>query len=156
LAIANDGRLHETAYKRGKTMSQPRIRHLAIISRDPAKLSEFYQSVFEMELIHVSPHGRAFYLSDGYLTLAILPHRLEGEAAVGINHFGWSVEDSADFSDKLVAAGVEEPKARPSTRPFAELRGVDPEGNQFDLSEHGFDQVEYAAERAKKKTLADS
>ena len=32
-------------------MSQPRIRHLAIISREPAKLSEFYQSVFEMELI---------------------------------------------------------------------------------------------------------
>jgi catechol 2,3-dioxygenase-like lactoylglutathione lyase family enzyme len=137
-------------------MSQPRIRHLAIISREPAKLSEFYQSVFEMELIHVSPHGRAFYLSDGALTLAILPHRLEGAAAVGINHFGWSVADREEIVDKLVAAGVEEPKARPSTRPFAEFRGVDPEGNQFDLSEHGFDAVEYAAERERKKILADS
>jgi catechol 2,3-dioxygenase-like lactoylglutathione lyase family enzyme len=137
-------------------MSKPRIRHLAIMSREPAKLSEFYQSVFEMELIHVSPHGRAFYLSDGYLTLAILPHRLEHEAAVGINHFGWSIEDRAEITDKLVAAGVEDPKARPSTRPFAEYRGVDPEGNQFDLSEHGFDEVEYAADRAKKKILADS
>jgi catechol 2,3-dioxygenase-like lactoylglutathione lyase family enzyme len=137
-------------------MSKPRIRHLAIMSREPAKLSEFYQSVFEMELIHVSPHGRAFYLSDGYLTLAILPHRLEAEAAVGINHFGWSVIDRADVSDKLVAAGLDEPKARPSTRPFAEFRGVDLEGNQFDLSEHGFDEVEYAAERAKKKALAES
>jgi catechol 2,3-dioxygenase-like lactoylglutathione lyase family enzyme len=137
-------------------MSKPKIRHLAIMSREPAKLSEFYQSVFEMELIHVSPHGRAFYLSDGYLTLAILPHRLEAEAAVGINHFGWSVSDREDVSDKLVAAGLEEPKARPSTRPFAEFRGVDPEGNQFDLSEHGFDEVEYAAERTKKRTLAES
>jgi catechol 2,3-dioxygenase-like lactoylglutathione lyase family enzyme len=137
-------------------MSKPRIRHLAIMSREPAKLSEFYQSVFEMEVIHVSPHGRAFYLSDGYLTLAILPQRLEGEAAVGINHFGWSVGDRAAVADRLVAAGVEEPKARPSTRPFAEFRGVDPEGNQFDLSEHGFDQVEYAAERDRKKILADS
>jgi catechol 2,3-dioxygenase-like lactoylglutathione lyase family enzyme len=135
-------------------MSQPRIRHLAIISREPAKLSEFYQSVFEMELIHVSPHGKAFYLSDGYLTLAILPHRLEGEAAVGINHFGWSIDDQYEMAEKLVAAGVEDPKARPSTRPFAEFRGVDPEGNQFDLSEHGFNQVEFAADRA-KKTLVD-
>jgi catechol 2,3-dioxygenase-like lactoylglutathione lyase family enzyme len=136
-------------------MSKPRIRHLAIMSREPEKLSEFYQSIFEMELIHVSPHGRAFYLSDGYLTLAILPHRLEGEAAVGINHFGWAVADGKEVSDKLVAAGLEEPKLRPSNRPFAEFRAVDPEGNHFDLSEHGFDQVEYAADRGKRKTLAD-
>ena len=64
--------------------------------------------------------------------------------------------DREEIVDKLVAAGVEEPKARPSTRPFAEFRGVDPEGNQFDLSQHGFDAVEYAAERERKKILADS
>jgi hypothetical protein len=30
------------------------------------------------------------------------------------------------------------PKARPNGRPYAETRGSDPDGNYFDISEHGF------------------
>src|ERR1700733_2201722 len=58
------------------------------------------------------------------------------------------------MSQQLVAAGVEQPKKRPSTRPYAEYRGCDPEGNWFDISQHGFETVETDAERAKKKELA--
>ena len=36
-------------------------------------------------------------------------------------------------------------------RPYAEFRACDPEGNQFDLSEHGFQKVQGGAERAKQK-----
>jgi catechol 2,3-dioxygenase-like lactoylglutathione lyase family enzyme len=139
---------------------RPTIRHIAVFTRDPDKLADFYKNVFDMDVLHRSEatetEGKAVYLSDGYLTLAILPHRLKGDAPVGINHFGFSVENTEEISKKLVAAGVEEPKQRPSTRPFAEHRGCDLDGNYFDLSEHGFAKVEYAADREKKKALAET
>ncbi len=130
-------------------MAKPKIRHMALFARDPAKLAEFYHSVFDMEIVHRSPSGACF-ISDGYLTLALLPHRLEAEAAVGLNHFGFHVDDTEELSRRLVAAGTEQPKKRPSNRPFAEYRGVDPEGNWFDLSEHGYSEAKAAPAVAKE------
>lgn len=131
-------------------MSKPKIRHLALFARDPVKLAEFYRLVFDMEIVHRSPSGACF-VTDGYLTLALLPHRLEREAAVGLNHFGFHVEDTEETSRRLVAAGTEEPKRRPADRPFAEFRGVDPEGNWFDLSEHGYGDAKPGALAAAKE-----
>lgn len=130
-------------------MSKPTIRHLALYARDTDKLAQFYLDVFEMKLLHSDGPGKAKYLSDGYFTLAILQHRLEASSATGLNHFGFTVEDRAEMSSRLVASGVEEPKPRPADRPFAEYRAVDPEGNWFDISQHGFDNAETQADRAK-------
>lgn len=128
-------------------MPKPLIRHLAIFARDTEKLAAFYRDVFEMELLHSNGPGKAQYLSDGYFTLAILPHKLEGSAATGINHFGFAIDDRAEITERLERAGVESPKQRPADRPYAEYRAVDPEGNWFDLSQHGFAEVETAADR---------
>jgi catechol-2,3-dioxygenase len=129
-------------------MGKPKIKHLAIFARDTNKLATFYQNVFELELLHDSGPGKAQYLSDGYFTLAILPHKLEGSAATGLNHFGFSIPSRADIFEKLATTGVEEPKQRPADRPYAEYRAVDIEGNWFDLSEHGYETVETALDRA--------
>jgi len=128
-------------------MAKPKIRHLALFARDPKKLAEFYTSVFDMEI--VSQSGPAFFLTDGYLMLALLPHKLQGEAAVGLNHFGFTLENRAEVAEKLVALGLEDPKMRPGNRPYAEYRGCDPEGNQFDLSEEGL-KDEKAVERRQR------
>jgi len=126
----------------------PKIRHLAIKTKDPARLAKFYEEVFGMKVIH-SERGGAMYMSDGYLTLAILRNRGEATPS-GINHFGFQVEDLQDVEKKL--AKWEEPMTqRPSTRPFAEYRAMDPDGNLFDISVHGYDDVEYAADRERKK-----
>ena len=128
----------------------PKIRHLAIKTKDPARLAKFYEEVFGMKVIHSERSG-ATYMSDGYLTLAILRNR--GEATPrGINHFGFTVEDLADVEGKLQKWN-EEMTQRPSTRPFAEYRAMDPDGNLFDISVHGYDDVEYAADREKKKVI---
>ena len=132
-------------------MARPRIRHLAIMTRSPKKMAQFYHETFDMEIINKAPNDMAFFLSDGYLTLAILPHRLEGEAAVGINHFGFEIEDLEAVKKKLADFGVEMPKMRPAERPYAEYRACDPEGNQFDLSVHGYREVETGQDRASKK-----
>jgi catechol 2,3-dioxygenase-like lactoylglutathione lyase family enzyme len=131
-------------------MGKPKIRHLALFARKPRELADFYVRNFDMELVRSSPGGGQF-LTDGYFSLAILPHKLEAEAAVGLNHFGFMVEDIAAVSEKLAQDGLEEARARPSNRPYAEFRACDPEGNQFDLSERGFQEVQSGAERAKQK-----
>ena len=120
--------------------ARPKIRHLALFARDPEALAKFYHDNFDMEIVHRSPSGACF-ITDGYITLALLKHRLEGEAATGLNHFGFHVADTEAMSKKLVAKGLEEPKKRPGNRPYAEFRAVDPEGNWFDLSAHGFEEV---------------
>ena len=127
----------------------PKIRHLAIKTKHPAKLAEFYAQVFDMKVIHSEKSG-SVYMSDGYLTLAILRNR--GEAAPsGINHFGFQVENLAEIEKRLER--FNEPLAgRPSTRPYAEHRAMDPDGNIFDVSVHGFQDIEYKTEREAKGT----
>jgi len=120
-----------------ETAARPKLRHLAIVARDPEKLADFYSSVFAMELFHRDPDGSCF-LSDGYLSLALIKHQLDGDTPVGMNHFGFHIEDTAAVSAALVETGAPKPAERFTDRPFAEYRGMDPEGNWFDLSEHGF------------------
>ena len=88
------------------------------------------------------------YMSDGYITLALLRNR--GEAAPsGINHFGFQVDDIKEIEEKLKK--FEEPLTqRPANRPYAEYRAMDPDGNLFDVSVHGYDEAEFAPEREKR------
>ena len=125
-----------------------KIRHLAIKKKSPERLAGFYEEVFCLKRIR-SEKGGAIYMSDGYLTLALLRNRGEATPS-GINHFGFQVDDLAEIEGKL--AKWDEPMTgRPSTRPFAEHRAMDPDGNLFDISVHGYDEVELAADRAQKK-----
>lgn len=126
-----------------------RIRHLAIKSTDPERLAKFYEAAFGMKVIHRSPNGGA-YMTDGYLTLALLKQR-PNDTAPGLNHFGFQVDDAEEIGRKLVALDMPAPTERPSTTPFAELRGMDPDGNLFDISEHGYDDVEYPTERKSER-----
>lgn len=130
-------------------MSKPKIRHLAIKSPDPARLAAFYCDAFDMEII-LRQNSGAHYLSDGYLTLAILQSRPE-DSPPGLNHFGFAVEEAETVSDKLQQHGLPEPKVRPSNRPYAELRGMDPDGNLYDISVHGYETEEYLPERTAKQ-----
>ena len=125
----------------------PKIRHLAIKTKDPARLAKFYEDVFEMKIINTERSG-AIYMSDGYLTLAILRNRGEATPS-GINHFGFQVDDIKDVEQKLKK--FEEPlEMRPANRPFAEYRAMDPDGNLFDVSVHGYDEAEFQADRDKR------
>lgn len=131
-------------------MQKPKIRHLALFARDPEKVAQFYERVFDMEIVHKTKSSGAHFLSDGYLTLAVLPHKTTGSSAVGLNHFGFHIDDIDEFARRIEAEGLEAPQKRPADRPYAEQRACDPEGNMFDLSMHGFDTVETEAERESK------
>ena len=124
-----------------------KIRHLAIKTKNPERLAGFYEDVFGMKRIH-GEKGGAIYMSDGYLTLALLRNRGEATPS-GINHFGFHVDNIKDVEEKLQK--FEEPLVqRPANRPFAEYRAMDPDGNLFDVSAHGYDEAELQADRDKR------
>jgi catechol-2,3-dioxygenase len=118
------------------------IRHLAIKTENPAKLAAFYKEVFGLEELH-RPRGDdgPVYLTDGYFNLAILPNT-DQQARSGLYHFGFLVENAEEVIKKIQKLEMSNPpKLRPKGRPYAELRASDPDGNFFDISEHGFQDV---------------
>ena len=60
-----------------------------------------------MKILYTEKSG-AIYMSDGYLTLAILKNRGEATPS-GINHFGFQVDDIKDIEARL--AKFDEPLA---------------------------------------------
>jgi len=127
-----------------------KIRHLAIRTEDTGKLASFYMGVFDLKLLHKGKEeGGAIFLTDGYFNLAILPNR-EQQSPNGLYHFGFEVESGEAIVDKMKKLNYAKlPKARPDGRPFAETRASDPDGNYFDISEHGFLDVQPLGEKTK-------
>jgi catechol 2,3-dioxygenase-like lactoylglutathione lyase family enzyme len=133
---------------------RPKIRHLAIMTVDPEKLAKFYEQTFEMTRLTGKagvPGSKAVYMTDGYITLALLENKAEGKPS-GLNHFGWHVDDQDEIARRLVMGGVKSPAKRPADRPYAETRETDPDGNNFDISVAGFGSEEEAAPPVKAKT----
>ena len=91
-----------------------RIKHIAISSQDPTKTSKFYKDSFG--LIEVGEINNefveGFYLSDGYINLAILNFKTEALAGEefgtnfsGLHHIGFQVSDAEAADTKLKKAG---------------------------------------------------
>jgi catechol 2,3-dioxygenase-like lactoylglutathione lyase family enzyme len=89
----------------------PRIKHIALTTKEPAKVAAFYKDAFGMQEIRRAPNG-AVFLTDGYINLAILNWKTEKSADVGANgpnysgihHFGFEVEDLDEAAGKLERA----------------------------------------------------
>ena len=119
----------------------PRVRHIAYNALDPEIMLQFYTQIFRLREIPSSyqrrQQGRGNrFCADGKTNLAIHPfyNRIEGhEAKYGINHIGFLTNEMqatlAELSTVLKIA------PRPATRPYAELRFRDIEGNALDLSQ---------------------
>jgi catechol 2,3-dioxygenase-like lactoylglutathione lyase family enzyme len=135
-----------------------KLRHIAFISKEPKKLSDFYQKFFGLEEVKVFPSGSRMVI-DGLFNLAFLQesavkatvvgtHRADGSEAdqtQGIAHYGFMVDNLDEAVAKLppalkrgdspqVSGGVQGPEA---ARP-AEVRFIDPWGNNVDISSRGF------------------
>ncbi len=132
-----------------KTNRMIKLRHIAIITLDPDRLSKFYADVFGMEVVHRSKTGSVF-MSDGTVSLALLVNKADGKPT-GLNHIGFHIDDREEIEGKLADWGLVAPVERPADRPYAEVRMTDPDGNNIDLSLHGFDRVETKADREAKR-----
>lgn len=113
-----------------------RIRHIALLTKDTERLAEFYRTSFGLKEVarsgEASEHGRAIYLSDGHINLAILPARHRRE---GIYHFGMEVADVKGAAQGAITAGATGGTAElPKDGRFAETFILDPVGTRVDLS----------------------
>jgi catechol 2,3-dioxygenase-like lactoylglutathione lyase family enzyme len=73
-----------------------RISHIALRTRDAQPCAQFYAEVFGLALLN-RPSDENYYLSDGRVTLAILPWKLSDyygmdPARTGLDHIGFHVE----------------------------------------------------------------
>lgn len=129
-----------------------KIKHIAIVTLDPERLAKFYEQVFDMKILHRTKTG-GVYLTDGYMNVALLPNKAEGKPN-GLNHFGFEIADQEEITRRMENFGVATPRQRPADRPYAETRGTDPDGNNFDLSVHGFQTIENKKDREAKAKMA--
>ncbi|MGB7947347.1 MAG: VOC family protein [Candidatus Binatia bacterium] len=75
---------------------QPRwINHIAIRSKRPAHLAEYYQKVFELQPVEGMSGDNSFYVTDGKVTIALRPWDMVSYRGLmaGLDHFGFHVED---------------------------------------------------------------
>jgi catechol 2,3-dioxygenase-like lactoylglutathione lyase family enzyme len=130
----------------------PRIKHIALTTKEPAKVAAFYKEAFGMRELRRSPNG-AVFLSDGYINLAILNHKTEKDADVGahgpnfdgIHHIGFEVEDLDEAVERLERAEARQltEKGAPDvamggTRNF-EMKWSGPDGVVIDISHTGWE-----------------
>ena len=88
-----------------------RIKHIALTTKEPAKVAEFYKSAFGLKELRRSPNG-AVFLTDGHINVAILTTKGEespdmgvhGPHFTGIHHFGFEVDDLDEAGQKIEAA----------------------------------------------------
>ena len=114
-----------------------KIKHIAMICMDPNKLADFYCDVFDMK-VQLRRNGSVF-LTDGYFNVALLAQTAEGKPN-GLNHFGFHIENADVVAERMKKWNVVGPVKRPADRTYAETRGTDPEGNNFDLTVGGFER----------------
>jgi len=123
------------------------IRHIAVLTENWDREAKFYQTIFGMKKItngmtdETGEYNKARgHLSDGVIGLALL-QRQPGSRS-GLDHFGFAVDDVQTVRDRLKASYPDVHIAEsPSHVPFAGLRGHDPDGNQYDLSQKGMANV---------------
>ncbi len=116
-----------------------KLRHIVFNTTDVERLAKFYVDVFGMEIVHRS-HKGGISLSDGYMNLSIHTNKIDGKPS-GFNHFGFVVEDNEEIAARFEKFGYTPPAKRPEDRHYAEYRAIDPDGNNFDISENGYETI---------------
>ncbi len=136
----------------------PKIKHIAIFSDDPGKLSKFYVDVFGLAITGSSQGD--VWVTDGYVDVALIS-RKNPKAPRGIHHWGFTLASEAKpgIYEKLTARGlpIKDPRAEDPTidRPYVEHAGYDIDGNRYDLTTAKRDMdVEKARTRARLGALA--
>jgi catechol 2,3-dioxygenase-like lactoylglutathione lyase family enzyme len=125
-----------------------RIRHIVFHTTDVERLAKFYVEVMGMTIKHRAENG-GISLTDGYIDFSIHTNKIDGKPS-GFNHFGFEVEDNEAVAQTFKEKGYRPPLKRPGDRLYAEYRAIDPDGNNFDISVNGYNQLRPDRDGTKK------
>src|SRR5262249_30793454 len=107
-----------SVYVGPETIRPHRVSHFALRTLRPAALAEFYAEVFGLRGVERELKDANFYLSDGRVTLVLMPWRITDYAGTGIvrpgpDHIGFEVEDLEAVKQRLQTIGDNNPHLRP-------------------------------------------
>jgi methylmalonyl-CoA/ethylmalonyl-CoA epimerase len=125
----------------------PKLRHIALRTHDVEKTVAFYKEVFGLKQVGLGRIG--VYLSDGYINLAVLkyqPSQTDAPVKLGVDHFGFIVEDIQEAITKLKQSGAKpltdleriKPTDPANPQSYYEIRFEGPDGQVFDISGTGW------------------
>jgi lactoylglutathione lyase len=113
-----------------------KLRHIAIIVRDPEESAKFFMQAFDMKVVGKARRG--LFVSDGVVNVALLKIESENER-LGVAHFGMWVDDLDQAEKKVVDAGGTYLSGRPTApQSFYEAKYRNPDGVVFDLTHTGW------------------
>ena len=120
-----------------------KLRHIAIATKDPDAMAEFYKKAFDFKEVRKSdgPLAYGYHLSDGTIDLAILRFKTDqigkGLDYTGLPHFGILVDDVEKVSKKVEALGGSHYMDQAGDRAGGfEVKLYGPEGVLLDIAEH--------------------
>jgi predicted enzyme related to lactoylglutathione lyase len=143
-------------YAKGEWKQANTFSHFAIRAREAERLASFYVDVFELEARNIQAPDGGYHLTDGRMTMAILPWKISvfdgaGIEQPGMDHFGFRVPELAAFTahlDKLAKANINlapkpidfdsEGAARLALLrkcPHGQFQLADPDGTLIDVAE---------------------
>ena len=102
-----------------KGWEQPRaVSHFAIRTMNPEKMAEFYAGVFGLALANRKPDDEKWVLSDGRVSLVLVPWRIADYDGTGIvspgpDHIGFKVESIAALKADLAKIASGNPDLEP-------------------------------------------
>lgn len=106
-----------------------RIGHFGLRCVDPDLCAEFYRDVFELKELEKPSGDPNHYLSDGKVTLAVMPWKISDFYGSGIerpalDHIGFKVDSMSAFKADLekYSATYFKPEDRPEKNPEREVR----------------------------------
>jgi catechol 2,3-dioxygenase-like lactoylglutathione lyase family enzyme len=142
--VENDGRLNARY-----------IDHFAMRTMRPEAMAEFYARVFELKLANRKEGDPNYCLSDGHMTLVVMPWDITdydgtGIIVSGMDHIGFKVDDIAACRDDIARIAAENPRLAPEpvgsgpegqaleklfrrSCPFGEYHLADPDGVLIDV-----------------------
>jgi len=143
----NDIEISQRVWDPGPKVKPAMARHVAYNADDPDRLSEFFQFAFDMKQLgrRESNGMTAIYLSDGTMNLALVKNspipkksvQLLGIKVPSIKEVGERLRRSEDFL--YPGEAPIELRERPAGSPFKKTYLRDPDGNEIDISEEGWE-----------------
>ncbi|HTP92657.1 MAG TPA: VOC family protein [Xanthobacteraceae bacterium] len=107
------------ADQEGKSEVNPRhISHVALRTMNPDDMAEFYRDVFELAPSNKGPGDKNHYLTDGHMTLVVMPWDIADYAGTGIitagmDHIGFKVESIDKFKEEVDQIAADNPLLAP-------------------------------------------
>jgi hypothetical protein len=120
IVVAQTGAKDRDGFYEAQGGAQDRVvDHFALRVRRPQLVAEFYAKVFDLSALKDPPAGDNLYLTDGQVTLVIIPWRLgdfedTGISARGMDHIGFRVESINALKSDIARVVERNPRFQPS------------------------------------------